>query len=128
MTVDRRLAGELGTASLEFVALLPYLLLAAAFAWQVLVGAAFATSAENAARTGSRAAAVGRDGAEEAIAALSPGFRQGARAEVGEGPGCDDDQPDRGTRVAVCVEVPALWPGLGFPLVTITRSAELPPS
>jgi hypothetical protein len=123
----RRLGGESGQSSLEFAALLPYLLLAAAFAWQVLLLAASVNAAENAARTGSRAATLGRDGAEVALEALPTWLQDDSEAEVGPDPGCDDDPRGGGTRVVVCTTVPLLWPGLGLPGFSFTRTAVLPP-
>jgi hypothetical protein len=124
----RRRDGERGAASVEFVALLPYLVLAAAFTWQILVLAATVTSAEGAARTGSRSASLGRDGEAAAVEALAPWLRDGAVAETGPGPACDDDDGSRGTQVVVCVDVPVLLPGLNLPGLSISRAAELPPA
>lgn len=120
--------GEQGSSSLEFVALLPYLVLAAAFTWQLLVMAATVTSAEGAARAGSRTAGLGRDGEAAAIEALAPWLRDRAVAEAGPGPGCDDDAGAAGTHVVVCVDVPVLLPGLVLPGLSISRAAELPPA
>jgi Flp pilus assembly protein TadG len=125
----RRAAGrETGSASVEFTAVLPYLLLAAAFAWQLLLTASVVTAAENAARTGSRVQALGRDGDVAAVEALSPWMRDQAEADVGPSGGCDDDDGTDGTRVTVCIGVPVLWPGVSFPEFTVVRDAELPPS
>lgn len=121
----RALRREGGSATVEFVAMLPYLLIAAAFAWQLLLVTSVVTGAENAARTGSRAQALGRDGAEAAVEALSPWMRQHARTGVGTSGGCDGQQGG-GTRVTVCIQVPVLWPGLSFPEFNVVRDAELP--
>jgi hypothetical protein len=119
---------EAGSVSVEFVAMLPYLLLAAAFAWQLLLTSAVVTEAESAARVGSRVEALGRDGGAAAVDALSPWMREHARADVGPTGDCDDGDGERGTRVTVCVDVPLLWPGLTLPEVTVARDAELPPA
>jgi len=107
--------------------MLPYLLLATAFAWQLLLTSAVVTAAENAARAGSRVEALGQDGGAAALDALSPWMRGHARADVGPSGGCDDGDGEMGSRVTVCVDVPVLWPGLTLPDVTIARDAELPP-
>lgn len=111
----RGLRRERGVAAVEFVALLPLLLLSAAFAWQLLLLAASANAAENAARTGSRAATRGGDGAAEALEALPGWLRDGA--DIGGG-----------NRMRVSVEAPLLFPGTGLSAVRLTRTAELPPS
>ena len=48
--IATRTYGQRGSASLETIGMLPYLLLAALFAWQVLVAGYIAVNAENAAR------------------------------------------------------------------------------
>ena len=75
----RRLQDEGGQAAVEFVAVLPFVLLAALVAWQlVLVGhVAWRTAA--AARSGARAALVGRDAARAARSALPASLRSGTR-------------------------------------------------
>jgi len=116
----RRLARrDHGIASVEFVAMLPLLVLAAAFAWQILLMAAAVNAAENAARTGSRAATRGGDGAAAAMEALPPWLRDDARIAGGS---------LRDTRVSVDVQAPLIFPGLSLPAVRMTRAAELPPS
>lgn len=124
----RRMSPQAGSATVEFVALVPYLLIAAAFAWQVLLLAAVATAAQDAARTGGRAQALGRDGSEEALDALSPWMRERARVGIGPSRNCEGGQGSTGTRITVCVEVPLLWPGLSFPRMRVVRDAEFPPA
>lgn len=121
-----RLSGERGSTALEFVGILPYLVLAAVFAWQLLLSTSTFNAAENAARAGSRAEGIGQDGAEVALEALPDWLRDAGRAEVGPGPGCGDDPGGGGTKVVVCVRVPVLWPGVGFDAFSGTRAAELP--
>jgi hypothetical protein len=102
--VSHRTAGssghrEEGTASVELIAAVPFLLLAVLVAAQLaLVGQAL-WSAGVAARAGARAALVGGDAAAAARGALPPSLREGA--EVGEGDG-----------VSVQVVVPRLLPAM----------------
>ncbi|MGI8574317.1 MAG: TadE/TadG family type IV pilus assembly protein [Egibacteraceae bacterium] len=125
MTV--RIRDDRGVISVEFTALLPFLLLAALFAWQVLLLAASVTAAENAARTGSRAETLSRDGADAAVAALPSWLRDAASADTGPMAACDDNDGDGGTKVAVCVPVPIVAPGLVTERLVVRRAAELPP-
>jgi Flp pilus assembly protein TadG len=91
---------EEGTASVELVAAIPFLLLAAFVAAQIgLVGQAL-WSAGIAARAGARAAEVSGDPRPAARRALPPRLRAGARIVAG-----DDG-------VAVVVEAPRLSPAL----------------
>jgi hypothetical protein len=91
--------GERGTASVELVAVIPFLLLAVLAAAQVALAGQALWSAGVAARAGARAAAVGRDPAAAARAALPPSMREGAEVEDGGG-------------ISVRVEVPRLIPSL----------------
>ena len=106
--------GERGTATVELVGFIPFLFLAALAAWQILLVSASATAAQDAARTGSRAAGIGRDGRSAAVSALSGWLRDDARAAVS------------GTRTTVTVRVPILVPGLTTSDLTVSRTAELP--
>ena len=91
---------EEGTASVELVAAIPFLLLAAFVAAQLgLVGQAL-WSAGIAARAGARAAEVGGDARAAARRALPPRLRADARV-------VDDED-----RVTVVVEAPRLSPAL----------------
>jgi hypothetical protein len=103
--------GEEGTASVELVAVVPFLLLAVLVAAQVALAGHALWSASVAARAGARAALVGRDVGTAARKALPQGMRDGARVEEGEGD------------VAVRVAVPALLPQL--PRVTVGARAGL---
>lgn len=90
---------EGGTASVELIAVVPFLLLAVLVAAQIgLVGQAL-WSAGIAARAGARAALVGRDAEPAARRALPESMRHGA--EVGGG-----------DAVSVRVVVPRLLPGM----------------
>lgn len=91
--------GEEGTASVELIAAVPFLLLAVLAAAQIALAGHSLWSASVAARAGARAALVGGDPEAAARRALPPALRRGA--EVGEEEG-----------VSVEVEVPALMPGL----------------
>jgi TadE-like protein len=119
--------GESGQTSLEFVGLIPYLLLIAVACWQFLLASATANAAENAARAGSRAEGLGLNGAERALEALPEWLRGTSDAEVGPGAGCGDDGGSRpGTRVVVCAPVPILFPGVTLPDFVMRRDAEFP--
>ncbi len=116
-----------GAVATEFMAFLPLMIIAALAAWQVLIAASTANIAANAARTGSRAASLGEDGEAAALDALDDWVRDGARAEAGRNPGCDDDASDGGTRIVVCLHVPIVFPGLTVDALQVRRAAELPP-
>jgi hypothetical protein len=93
--------GERGTASVELVAAVPFLLLALAVAAQIALAGQALWSASVAARAGARAALVGNDPKAAALHALPEVMREDA--EVSE----DDDGA-----VAVRVPVPTLLPDL----------------
>ena len=98
--------GERGTASIELIAVLPFLLLALAVAAQLAIAGQALWSASVAARAGARAALVGGDPrSRRRGGALPPSLRDGAR--VGEDDG-----------VAVEVPVPGLVPRLPAVLVS----------
>jgi len=102
---------EEGTASVELVAVVPFLLLAVLVAAQLaLVGQAL-WSTGIAARAGARAAIVGGDAAAAARRALPESLREGARVSDSDG-------------VAVEVRVPALLPAL--PRLSVGSRSELP--
>lgn len=90
---------EEGTASVELIAALPFLLLAVLVAAQLALAGQALWSAALAARAGARAALVGGDVAVVARRALPPSLRRGA--EVSEGDG-----------VSVRVAIPTLLPRL----------------
>lgn len=105
--------GEEGTASVELVAVVPFLLLAVLAAAQIALAGQALWSASVAARAGARAAAVGGDAAAAARAALPPSMRREAKVE------------DEG-EVSVRVAVPRLIPSL--PVVRVAASSGLVPS
>jgi hypothetical protein len=95
--VDSRFHGEDGTASVELVAIVPFLLLAVAVAVQVALAGQALWSASVAARAGARAALIGGDAEATARRALPEAMREGAKVEE-EG------------EVSVRVRVPTLLP------------------
>ena len=116
MTDLRRvtLGGTRGSASIELIGMLPYLLLAALFAWQVLLSAFTAVSVENAARNGSRVAGRGGDGRQAAVDSLAPFLRSGADVRVD------------GETTTVTARLPIVFPAVTNDDLTITRDARLP--
>jgi hypothetical protein len=112
-TADNAAHGERGTASVELVAVVPFLLLAVVAAAQIALAGQALWSAGVAARAGARAAAVGGDAVAAARSALPPSMREGAKVE-------DEDE------VSVRVEVPRLIPSL--PSVRVGASSDLEPS
>lgn len=106
---------ERGQASVEAVAVIPALILAAAVAWQlVLVGHA-AWACANAARVAARAQLVGEDTAAAARSALPRHLERGLRVAAARG----EAQP-----VRVSVRIPLLVPGIRSPL-SIGSAASL---
>ncbi|HEV2791486.1 MAG TPA: hypothetical protein VGV69_09345 [Solirubrobacterales bacterium] len=105
--------GEEGTASVELVAVVPFLLLAVLAAAQIALAGQALWSASVAARAGARAALVGRDASAAARSALPPSLRREAKVEDEDG-------------VEVRVEVPRLIPAL--PQVRVGASSGLEPS
>jgi hypothetical protein len=101
---------EGGTASVEMVAVLPFLLLAVLVAAQVGLAGQALWSAGIAARAGARAALVGSDAEAAARRALPPSMRS------------DADVSDSGA-VSVRVAIPRLLPLL--PTVEVAAEAAL---
>lgn len=101
---------EDGTASVELVAVVPFLLLAVLVAAQLGLAGQALWSAGVAARAGARAALVGGDAAVAARRALPPSLRPGARVT------------DSGA-VSVRVAIPRLLPGL--PRLTVGAESGL---
>jgi hypothetical protein len=101
---------EEGSASLELIGALPFLLLAILVAAQLAIAGASLWSAGVAARAGARASLVGGPAAVAARRALPASLRDGTRVESGGG------------GVAVEVPVPRLLPGLpSFGVAAKTR-------
>ena len=101
---------EEGTASVELIAVVPFLLLAVLVAAQIGLAGQTLWSAAVAARAGARAALVGGDAKAVARRALPPSLRPGARVSEGEG-------------VAVRVAIPRLLPAL--PALTVQAESGL---
>ncbi len=101
---------EEGTASVELIAVVPFLLLAVLVAAQLGLAGQALWSAGAAARAGARAALVGGDAAAAARRVLPPSLRRGSRVS------------DSGA-VSVRVPVPRLLPGL--PPLTVEAESGL---
>lgn len=101
---------EGGTASVELIAVVPFLLLAVLAAAQIAAAGASLWSASVAARAGARAALVGGDARAAALQALPDPLRAGAEVD-GKGP------------VSVRVPVPRLLPGM--PALKLGAEADL---
>jgi hypothetical protein len=104
--------GEEGTASVELVAVVPFLLLGVLVAAQIALAGQALWSAGVAARAGARAALVGGDATAAARSALPPSMREDAKVEEEDG-------------VSVRVEVPRLIPSL--PEVRVGARSGLEP-
>ncbi len=111
-------AGEAGQAAVEFVALLPVLVLVALAMGQGAVAGYAAWSAAGAARVAARAEALGAGPGEAARAELPAFLDRGSRIRVasraGKAPG----------RVTVRLKVPSVVPGLRFG--SVVGRAQLP--
>lgn len=83
----RRLREERGQAAVEFVATLPFIVLAALVAWQLVLFGHVAWDAAGAARSGARAKLVGANYASAARSALPPPLRSGTRVVAAPGGG-----------------------------------------
>jgi hypothetical protein len=101
---------EEGTASVELIAVVPFLLLAVVVAAQLGLAGGALWSAGVAARAGARAVLVGGDATVAARRALPQSLRPGAEVEDGGG-------------VSVRVRIPRLLPGL--PPLTVGTKSEL---
>ncbi len=103
--------GERGQASVELVAVLPAIAILLLLAAQVAVVGWALWSAEEAARSGSRAAAAGGDATRAARSALPDPLRSNSHVRAGAG-------------VRVTLTAPSLAPGL--PPVPVAADARLP--
>lgn len=107
---SRRTFDERGTASVELVAVIPFVICGLLVAAQIaVIGHAF-WSAGVAARAGARAAVVDRSASEAALQALPEALRRGARVDEEGG-------------VSVRVALPRLLPLV--PDIAVTASAGL---
>jgi hypothetical protein len=110
--LSRRVAaGEEGTASVELIAVVPFLLLALLVAAQVAIAGHALWSASVAARAGARAELVGGDATAAARRALPPSLRNGAEVDASDG-------------VSVRVPVPKLLPRMPEVLVGARSGLE----
>lgn len=112
---------EAGTASVELIAVVPFLLLAVLVAAQLALAGQALWSAGVAARAAARADLVGGGAARAARAALPPSMRAGA--EIQEGRGSVTKESNRAGAVSVRVAVPSIVPGL--PPVSVAASSGL---
>jgi hypothetical protein len=101
---------EEGTASVELIATIPFLLLAVLVAAQIALAGQSLWSAAVASRAGARAAIVGRDAKAAARTALPPLLREGAQVSAAGA-------------VSVRVAVPRLLPAL--PELTVAAESAL---
>ncbi len=101
---------EDGTASVELIAVVPFLLLAVLVAAQIALAGQALWSAGIAARVAARAAIVGKDAKVAARRALPPALRDGAQVSADVG-------------VSVRVRIPRLLPAM--PRLTVTARTQL---
>ncbi|MFE2556425.1 TadE/TadG family type IV pilus assembly protein [Streptomyces sp. NPDC059352] len=112
---DGRGRGDSGQVAIEFLGMVPLILLTLVLLWQVVLVGYTYTLAANAADEGARACAVGGDYSEAALRHLDGAWKSGAR--VG---GCS---PSGGMATLVVeVQVPVIAPGVGG-LFTVDATA-----
>lgn len=111
-TTRSRCHGEDGTASVELIAVVPFVLFVVAVAAQAALAGHALWSASVAARAGARAALVGGEAEVVAKRALPASLRRGAEVEEGDG-------------VSVRVRVPSFLPEL--PTLRVAASSSLEP-
>jgi len=102
MSLTRPPRGAHGQAGVEFVALLPLMLIGFAGCWQAVLAAHTGWSASAAARAAARAHAVGAGELAAARAALPDSLDHRVAVEAEDGK----------SRVTVRIEIPAVVPGL----------------
>ncbi len=113
----RWLSRELGQASVELVAVVPFALLVGLLGWQLVLAGHAAWMSANAARVAARAEAVGRDGEKAARSALPKSLERALIVEDGDG-----------GEVTVRVRVPPALPLWKSPVaVSATADLEQPP-
>lgn len=113
----RLLREERGQASAELLGMVWWLLFAALFVWQLMLGAWTVTQTSNAARTASRVEARGGDAEKAARNALAGPLRDGF-----------DEKRFKidGERATVVVRIPIILPGLTADGFVAKRSVTLP--
>lgn len=110
--------GDRGQATIEFLTLTPWLIIAGVAAFQAYVTVVAVERVDNAARTGARVESMGRDGARAAAEALPEwlGSQRPAAVSV--------TTADGTAHARVSAKVPVLY---GLPYhYTITRTVEMP--
>jgi hypothetical protein len=109
-----RLRSQGGQASVELVAVVPFVLLVGLVLWQLALAAHAAWLCANAARVAARAEAVGRSGSSAARSAVPAGLRGGLRVSR-----------DTEGRMRVRMPVPLLVQAWRAP-VSVAATAALP--
>ncbi|MER6201187.1 TadE family protein [Streptomyces sp. NPDC001586] len=112
--------GDRGQVAIEFVGMVPLILLLVAAVWEcVLIGYAFSL-AGNAADEGARAGAVAEEGAHDACTAA-------AGEHIGDAWGMHADCGPSGDiyKATVTLKIPVLYPGLNFGEITGTGGAAM---
>jgi hypothetical protein len=110
------LRSQRGQASVELLGIVPWLLVAALLAWQLMLTAYTAVSVGNAARTASRVESRGGDAMEAGRLALPGILEDGSSVELEE------------EEASVTANVPILIPGISSDRISITKSATFPGS
>ncbi|MEV8589975.1 TadE/TadG family type IV pilus assembly protein [Streptomyces sp. NPDC051180] len=107
-----------GQVAVEFVGMVPLILLTLALLWQVVLVGYTYTLAGNAADEAARAAAVGDDCSEAALRHLDGAWRSGARPACSSGGGM--------VTAVVTIDVPVLFPGVGglFPVKATAAAVD----
>ncbi|MQA85131.1 MAG: hypothetical protein GEV03_11020 [Streptosporangiales bacterium] len=107
-----------GQATIEFLTLTPWLLIAGIAAFQAYITVVAIERVDNAARTGARVESMGRDGGQAAAEAL-PGWLNSQRpAEISV------NTVDDTAHARISAKVPILY---GLPYhYTVTRTVEMP--
>jgi hypothetical protein len=120
---DSKLHREDGTASVELIGAIPFLLLAVLVAVQIALAGQALWSAGIAARAGARAALVGGDAAAVARRGLPPSMREDAKVGASSRSSDPSAPMASGTEVSVRVRVPRLLPGL--PVLMVGAKSDL---
>lgn len=116
----QRPRGDQGSMTVEFVAVVPLLILVTVLCIQGFAMVSAMEATQRAARDGARAASMGRDGRAAALAAL-PGWVAVRSIDIGGGGDC------AGVCADVRVSIPIGYPGiLSVHAFDVTRRADLP--